>query len=280
MAHEASARVAPVHPTQVEASIPSLEARLLSDINAVTFDLWQTLLLDNPEQGRTRTRARLEGTMDLLAQVGENFDLDQIEQAYRDGVRRCQEIRDAHRDVTFLQQVQIFVNFISPRLVERIPDSTFRGIAACYSDSFFDYPPGPHPEGVQVLRSVKDMGLRLGMISNTGMTPGVSFRRFLAEHGMLDFFEVLTFSDEVGFSKPSCEIFNLTLAELGSTPAQAIHVGDHIFNDVAAAKACGLKTVWIEGFYERPDHSDPATEPDVSVASLGAVPEAIRMLMR
>ena len=250
----------------------------MSEINAVTFDLWQTLLLDNPEQGRIRTRARLEGTRDVLAQAGENHSLEQIEQAYRDGVRRCQEIRDAHRDVTFLQQVQIFVNFISPRLVERIPNATFHSIAECYSDSFFDYPPGPHPEGIEVLQSVKDMGLRLGMVSNTGMTPGVSFRRFLAEHGMLDYFDVLTFSDEVGFSKPACEMFNLTLAELGSSPAQAIHVGDHIFNDVAAAKACGLLTVWIEGFYERPDLNDPATEPDVSVATLGTVPEAIRKL--
>lgn len=251
----------------------------MSEINAVTFDLWQTLLLDNPEQGRTRTLARLEGTQDLLANVGENFTLDQIEQAYRDGVRRCQEIRDAHRDVTFLQQVQIFVNSISPRLVERIPAPTFHDIAACYSDSFFDYPPGPHPEAVKVLESVKEMGLRLGMVSNTGMTPGVSFRRFLSEHGMLHFFEALTFSDEVGFSKPACEMFNLTLAELGSSPAQAIHVGDHIFNDIAAAKACGLKTVWIEGFSERPDHNDPATQPDISVATLGEVPGAIGRLL-
>ena len=250
----------------------------MSEINAVTFDLWQTLLLDDPEQGRIRTRARLEGTGGILAQAGQNFSREQIEQAYRDGVRRCQEIRDAHRDVTFLQQVQIFVNFISPRLVERIPNATFRQIAACYSDSFFDHPPGPHPEGVQVLQSVQDMGLRLGMISNTGMTPGVSFRRFLSEHGMLEYFDVLTFSDEVGFSKPACEMFNLTLAELNSSPAQAIHVGDHIFNDVAAAKACGLKTVWIEGFYDRPDRDDPATEPDISVATLGRVPEAIKRL--
>ncbi len=252
----------------------------MSEINAVTFDLWQTLLLDNPEQGRIRTRARLEGAQSVLAQAGESFTLDRIEQAYWDGVRRCQEIRDAHRDVTFLQQVQIFVNFISPRLVERIPNATFQAVAACYSDSFFDYPPGPHPAAVDVLQSVKDMGLRLGMVSNTGMTPGVSFRRFLAEHGMLDYFEVLTFSDEVGFSKPSCEMFNLTLAKLDSTPAQAVHVGDHIFNDVAAAKACGLRTIWIEGFYERPDHNDPATDPDISVATLGAVPDAIMKLRR
>lgn len=251
----------------------------MAEITAVTFDLWQTLLLDNPERGRIRSQARLEGAREVLAKAGQQFSIEDIEEAYRAGVRRCQEIREAHRDVTFLQQVQIFVNHISPRLVEQIPNQTFHEIAQTYSDSFFEHPPGPHPEGVRVLQNVQDMGLRMGMISNTGMTPGVSFRRFLEEHGMLGYFDVLTFSDEVGYSKPSCEIFNLTLTELGSTPSQAIHVGDHFINDVAAARACGLRAIWIDAFSEMPDPVDPASEPDVRVSSLGEVPDAIRRII-
>ncbi|MDE2843623.1 MAG: HAD family hydrolase [Chloroflexota bacterium] len=251
----------------------------MAEITAVTFDLWQTLLLDNPERGRIRSQARLAGTRDALARAGQHFTIEDIDEAYRAGVRRCQEIRETHRDVTFLQQVQIFVNHISPRLVERISSDTFHEIAHCYSESFFEHPPGPHPEGVRVLQNVQNMGLRMGMISNTGMTPGVSFRRFLDEHGMLEYFDVLTFSDEVGYSKPSCEIFNLTLSKLGSTPAQAIHVGDHFTNDVAAARSCGLKAIWIDSFSEMPDQVDPESEPDVTVSSLGEVPDAISRII-
>ena len=195
------------------------------------------------------------------------------------GISLCQDIRASLRDVTFNRQVEIFVDQISPDLANRIPSSTFEEIAQVYSDSFFDHPARPHPEGVRVLQSVQDMGLRLGLVSNTGMTPGISFRRFLAEHGMLAYFEVLTFSDEVGISKPAREMFTSTLAQLGSTPGQAIHVGDHIFNDVAAARECGMKTVWIEGFYERPDPADPATQPDETVSELGEVPDAIKRLV-
>ena len=251
----------------------------MSPITAVTFDLWQTLLLDQPEMGRSRTQARLEGTKEALASVGEEFTLEGIEAAYWDGIRRFQQIGESQGDISFRHQVENFVNCISPGLVERIPERIFWDILSCYSDSFFEHPARPHPAGIRVLRSVKDMGLRLGMVSNTGMTPGVSFRRFLSEHGMLDFFEVLTFSDEVGIAKPACEIFEMTLTALDAVPSQAIHVGDHILFDVAAAKACGLSTVWIEGFYERPDPSDPATEADVSVSDLGEVPDAIRQLM-
>ena len=129
-----------------------------------------------------------------------------------------------------------------------------------------------------MLRSVHDLGLRIGLISNTGMTPGATFRTYLSNTGMLDFFDTLTFSDEVKMSKPAKEIFLLTLRTLDAAPGQTVHVGDSIRNDVAGAKDCGLKTVWITGFSEREDPSDPATEPDETVDGLGAVVAAIQRL--
>ena len=251
----------------------------MAEITTVTFDLWQTLLLDRPEVGRNRSQARLSGAREALLGAGEDFDAAVIEEAYRLCIQRCQEIREGMRDISFREQVEIFVNGISPGLVYRIGEGAFQEIVTAYSDCFFDYPARPHPDGVEVLREVRGLGLKLGLISNTGMTPGASFRRFLIEHGMMEYFDVLTFSDEVGIAKPSHEIFAITLAKLGATPSQAIHVGDHIFNDVAAAREFGMRTVWIEGFYERPDTTDPATEPDASVANLGEAVTAIRDLV-
>ncbi|MFQ6027128.1 MAG: HAD family hydrolase [Dehalococcoidia bacterium] len=95
---------------------------------------------------------------------------------------------------------------------------------------------------------------------------------------MLPYFDVLVFSDEVKVSKPSCEIFLLTLRELGATPAQTIHVGDHVNNDVVGANRCGLKTVWIEGFSQREDPEDPESEPDASVTELALVVPAIQRI--
>ena len=255
------------------------EEKVSSSITTVTFDLWQTLLLDHPEVGRSRTQSRLRGAQSALTVAGEEFTYDQVEAGYWKGIRQCQEIREFHLDITFSRQIEIFVDCISPGLADRLSQQTLQEISLCYADSFFEHPARPHPDGINVLRSVKDMGLRMGMVSNTGMTPGVSFRRFLSDHGMVDFFEVLTFSDEVGICKPSCEIFNMTLRALGALPSQAIHVGDQIFNDIAAAKACGLATIWIEGFSERPDLTDQATESDASVSSLREVPTAIRELL-
>ena len=110
------------------------------------------------------------------------------------------------------------------------------------------------------------------------MTPGSTFRSYMAERGLLDYFHTLTFSDEVKLAKPSSEIFMMTLRSLGTTPEQTIHVGDHVINDVVGAKRCGLKTVWITGFYEREDPDDPESEPDETVSGLAEVVPAVAKL--
>ncbi len=250
----------------------------MAEITTVTFDLWQTLLLDEQDLGQARALVRLEGARSALADFGEVFDLEHIREAYQSCFRQCRETRDGGLDVGFREQVSIFVNNISPGLAGRLDRETMDEIARSYSDSFLVHPPPAHADAVQVLQGVKDMGLRMGLISNTAMTPGFTFRSYMEERGMLSYFHTLTFSDEVKLAKPSAEIFMMTLRSLGASPEQTIHVGDHVLNDVVGAKRCGLKTVWITGFYEREDPDDPETEPDVTVSALAEVVPAIARL--
>ena len=250
----------------------------MARITAVTFDLWQTLLIDNRELGLTRTARRLEGALDALAAFGEDYSPDHIREAYRACYRHCRAVRERLLDVSFDEQVAIFVENISPGLVERLDAETLQEITDAYADSFLEYPPPAHDDALPALRGVKDMGMKIGLISNTGMTPGTTFRTYLGNIGLLDYFDALTFSDEVKLSKPSDEIFRMTLDALGVSTDEVVHVGDHIKNDVVGAKRCGIKTVWITGFSEREDPNDPATEPDETVDSLGAVVQAIARL--
>ena len=250
----------------------------MSEITAVTFDLWQTLLVDNRELGLTRSEARLEGVRCVLSGCGEEFEAGHISAAYWDCYRKCVSIREDLLDVSFEEQIDIFIESISPGLGQRLSAETVADISRVYADSFLDYPPPVHADAMNVLRSVQDMGLRIGLISNTGMTPGTTFRTYLSNNGILEYFDTLTFSDEVKMSKPAREIFLMTLRCLDAAPGQTVHVGDSIRNDVAGARDCGLKTVWITGFSEREDSSDPATEPDVTVDELAAVVPAIKRL--
>ena len=252
----------------------------MPSMTTVTFDLWQTLLLDNRELGRARAQVRLVGAQNALKRFGEEYDLEHIREAYRSCYRHCHAVRDQNLDVAFREQVDVFIGNISPGLVDRLPEEVAQDILVAYSDSFFVHPPLPHVDAFNVLSQAKAAGLRIGLISNTGMTPGVAFRKFLDNHNMLDFFDTLTFSDEVKLAKPGKEIFLLTLRELGSEPAESVHVGDHVKNDVVGANQVGMRSVWIEGFYEKPEDAGPEANADASVSQLGMVMAAIQDIHR
>jgi len=250
----------------------------LAEITTVTFDLWQTLLLDERDLGQARAMIRLEGAQSALAKFGQDFDLEKISEAYMSCFQQCREVRNGGLDVDFREQVAIFVNHINPGLAERLDRAIMDEIAQFYADSFLAHPPPAHEDALNVLEAIKEMGFKMGLISNTGMTPGFTFRSYMEERGMLEYFHTLTFSDEVKLAKPSSEIFMMTLEAMDARPEQTIHVGDHVINDVVGAKRCGMKTVWISGFYEREDLNDPETEPDITVDTLAAVVPAVSKL--
>ena len=250
----------------------------MAEITTVTFDLWQTLLLDERDLGQARAMVRLEGAQSALAKFGQDFDLEKISDAYMSCFQQCREVRNGGLDVDFREQVSIFVNHINPGLAERHDRAIMDEIAQFYADSFLAHPPPAHEDALHVLEAIKEMGFKMALISNTGMTPGFTFRSYMEERGMLEYFHTLTFSDEVKLAKPSSEIFMMTLEAMDARPEQTIHVGDHVINDVVGAKRCGMKTVWISGFYEREDLNDPETEPDITVDTLAAVVPAVSKL--
>ena len=251
----------------------------MNAITAVTFDLWQTLILDNRELGLQRAQVRLDGAQASLAGLGIELDPDHIREAYRGCYRACRAVRDTNKDVSFRSQVEIFINLIEDGLVNRLPEPTIAAIERVYADSFFDYPPRFHDAARDTLESVHGMGLRIGLISNTGMTPGYTFREFLRRHNLLGYFDVLTFSDEVLLAKPSDEIFLMTVKSLAAQPDATIHVGDHVTNDVVGANRVGMKSIWIRGFYEPADPNDPDSQADAAVDDLSGVADAVHRMV-
>ncbi len=246
----------------------------MPDIRAVTLDLWQTLIIDKPEQGRERRRFRIQGTLEALHEAGEGVTEEQVSDAYRACYRTCQAIRQEGRDVSFNEQVQIFVRAIDSGLSDRLDQETFARILNRYADSFFHAPPKPADGVPEMLATLKERGYLLGLISNTGMTPGRLFRTYLEELGIIHLFDQLTFSDEVLLAKPSPAIFLTTLSALGATPEQGVHVGDHLRNDIAGAHEAGIRSVWLEGF----DESEMVVKPTATIQRIADLPLALDRL--
>jgi len=52
----------------------------MASIEAVTLDLWQTLVVDTREWGRLRTQIRIDDTVAALQEVGEQVTEEQVKE--------------------------------------------------------------------------------------------------------------------------------------------------------------------------------------------------------
>jgi HAD superfamily hydrolase (TIGR01509 family) len=137
----------------------------------------------------------------------------------------------------------------------------------------------------EAVLALRDEGYRLGVVSSAGWPPFVEMA--LEKIGLHDAFEVVVTSAGEGLYKSNPEIFRRAVARLGSTPDQAILVGDHPRFDVETARAAGLATVWFNAESERTlrlHRADWEREQqlgklaDAVVSRMSDVPGAIRRL--
>ena len=70
-----------------------------------------------------------------------------------------------------------------------------------------------------------------------------SLADWLGPAGLLEHVEAVVTSAEVGVGKPGRAIFEHALAIAGVEPGDAVHVGDSLENDVAGARAAGIRPV-------------------------------------
>jgi putative hydrolase of the HAD superfamily len=141
-------------------------------------------------------------------------------------------------------QVRLFFDCLESGLCGRLDGASFTRAVDAYGLPALEFPPDPMPGAVDALRELTARGLRLGIVSNTGRTPGTVLRRILARHDMLRYFDAvaISYSDEVGFRKPDPRIFARSLQALGVAPGRALHVGDNPHADVLGAQKVGMRT--------------------------------------
>lgn len=120
------------------------------------------------------------------------------------------------------------------------------------------------PDALSTIDVVSE-GRRVAVITNG---PSKDQRLKLERTGLLDRFEVIAISGEVGHEKPAAEIFAHTLSSLGIAPDRALHIGDSLHYDVAGAREAGLTAVWLNR--NGLERGTTATEPDHEVADLDA----------
>ena len=145
------------------------------------------------------------------------------------------------------------------------PDADVRALERIAA-RFWNYPPAAlFPDVVPTLVALREAGYRLGVIANQPS----QVRAALERDGLVQFFDTMGVSDDLGLHKPDPALFARTMEIAGVAAERAVMVGDRLDYDMRPARATGMRTVWVlRG--EAPDDPTPAQleVPDAAIEDL------------
>jgi putative hydrolase of the HAD superfamily len=126
-----------------------------------------------------------------------------------------------------------------------------------------------------LLQRLADRGLTLGIVANQPH----KMKAELARVGLARHFAHVELPGDDGIRKPDPRFFLRACAALGVAPERVIMVGDRIDNDIAPARALGMKTVRLRtGRHLLQEAREASEVPDAEVADFDALGDAILTL--
>ncbi|MEX2555120.1 MAG: HAD family hydrolase [Actinomycetota bacterium] len=242
----------------------------MTTVRAVLFDFGHTLVDFARTEEALRdaygvVRDRLAGWVEDRAPP----DVDELVERIAGAVDAMVGRSYAERRLEELDQISLFAEAFAAIGYE-LPPELLLEVAEIDHDSFSHSLVAPEST-LSTLGTLKDMGLRLGLVSNVSLFPH-RMRGDLESLGLAQLLHGAVFSSEVGVRKPDPRIFVQALRQIGGEAASAVFVGDRLNDDVVGAQAVGMRTILTREFRQE----DPGDiEPDAVVERLAEVPDVI-----
>ncbi len=212
-------------------------------IRAVSFDIWDTVLLDDsdePKRARQGLPPKKIARGDLIERaLAGAVPRERIDSACEAAEKESSRVW-GEEAVTWT--VSRRIGRILSALERALPERELSRLVREIEEMEFRVRPDLVDHIGEALR-VLEGRYRLVVVSDTIFSPGWSLRKILEGYGLLGRFTGFVFSDEAGRSKPASEVFEKA-AELASCRVgEMVHVGDREFNDVSGAKSAGAWAV-------------------------------------
>ena len=100
----------------------------------------------------------------------------------------------------------------------------------------------PFPKTIDTLIYLKSQGYKLGVISN-----GITIKQWekLVRLNVYQFFDEVITSEEVGYAKPSKEIYEVALRRMKADPEKSVMIGNKFLQDALGAVEAGLSAILV-----------------------------------
>lgn len=160
--------------------------------------------------------------------IAEGLEPDTVKNLFRDNEEALGMLRRLERgEITAAEFAEKFAELLgvsSDGLVERL----FAGA-------------GPDEAMIDVVRRLRDGGVKTGLISNS-WGEGLPYDKDM----LTELFDAVVISGDIGLHKPEPEIFELGAARLGLEPGECVFVDD-LRENCAGAQAVGMTAILHRG---------------------------------
>ncbi|HET6876498.1 MAG TPA: HAD family hydrolase [Jatrophihabitans sp.] len=196
----------------------------MTDLRAVVFDYYGTLSRARTADESTAARTELAGLLGV-----DPVALDAEMTATVD-----QRFRGAGGDLAGS------LAWIAQRLGVEVPPAALDRAAARRLELERDFG-RPRPDADQVLRALRERGLRVGVVSDCS----AELPRYFPTLEIAALVDAAVFSFVTGHRKPEPENYLACCAALGVEPGDCPYVGDGGSNELAGAQSLGMRAVHL-----------------------------------
>lgn len=222
-------------------------------VQAITFDLWDTLFVDDSDEpirasrGMRTKKAERRFLLHQALSRHHRVTADQVNLAY-DVVDTA--FRKVWHDQHVTWTVRERLNVLLEGLRLSLPEGELAELVRLHEDMELTVRPRL-VAGVREALEALTGRYKLAVISDAIFSPGRVLRELLRGEDLLGFFDALAFSDEIGCSKPDRRVFDQAAEKLGVPVANLVHIGDRDHNDVKGAQAAGARAILFTAVKDR-----------------------------
>ncbi len=213
-------------------------------IKAITFDFWRTLFREKERDERTRVRIDA-----FISATGASEDevLPAFEKTWGEFLRHHVE----HQQTLCPSDA---VRLTAEALGMTLEEDVFTELTEVFGCAILEFPPVPIDDALAAVQEAASL-MPVGIISDSGVSPGTSLRKLLRNHGFAKCLSTAVFSDEVGVAKPQAPMFHEAARGLGVRPDELFHLGDLQPTDIVGAQSVGATAGLFAGdnarFYDK-----------------------------
>ena len=237
----------------------------MDQLRAVALDLWGTLIVDAPGGGQRRMRRREARLARTYERAGAGPGAaEAVPRAIRAAIDALVVAHQSNIDLSGHDRVEAVRRAMLEQCPNTVEDDALLEelvVAVCESASW--EPPNVIPGVETELDALKQQGLRLAVVSNTGLAPGRYVEHALRERGFGRWIDHWIWSDDVLSWKPGQAIFEAALGALGVNADHTAFVGDTPEADILGSQHAGFAVSVLVGTKQ-----DSNIAPDITLPSI------------